>query len=64
MRRWYLLAVPAVLVVAVLVTAAVVGARGHHKPPRCKSAISTIRVVGDHTEHGPVVWFPKGCRHD
>jgi len=62
-RRWHLLAVPAVLVVAVLVTAAVVGARGHHKRPQCKSGISSIRVVGDHTVRGPVVWFPKGCKH-
>jgi len=58
--RWLIIAA---VVVAALVTAAVVGARGHHKPPRCKSGISSIRIVGDHTVRGPVVWFPKGCKH-
>lgn len=33
------------------------------KAPKCTSAISSISISGNRTVRGPVVWFPKGCRH-
>lgn len=30
--------------------------------PSCTSTIVGIRVVGDHTGHGPIVYAPEGCK--
>lgn len=42
---------------------ACVGGRHTPKLTRCTSGISSIRVDGNRTVRGPVVWFPKGCTH-
>ncbi|HTK76733.1 MAG TPA: hypothetical protein VL371_15805 [Gemmataceae bacterium] len=64
MKRWLLLLVSMVALAAVLFGFGMVGGRQRHQRPICTSGMSTIRVVGNHTERGPTVWFPKGCRHD
>jgi hypothetical protein len=40
-----------------------IGGRRHDDRPKCTSAISSIRIVGNQTVRSGVVWYPKGCKH-
>lgn len=48
----------ALLVVAVVITAAAYGSR-HDSPPPCTAGASSVGPDGKVT----TTWYPKGCRH-